>query len=162
SGRVLLIGGMIHEQDSAIPAVKLWDLQTGKTANIPTGGEDFTDAVDTLAIARSGGLMAFRSGAATVHMLDTQTWKVKQTWEANSAGDNIARPVSRFLLSVKRVLAVAFSADGSSVSGETDQGEIKFWDPRTGEVKKQLANDEDDPSLVAVSKDGKSFAEVGN
>ena len=59
------------------------------------------------------------------------------------------------------MLAVAFSADGRTLSGETDQGEIKLWDPRTGEVKRQFTDDED-PSLVAVSGDGKTFAEISN
>jgi WD40 repeat protein len=162
-GRVLLIGGLINEgEDRAIPAVKLWNLQTGKSANFPTGGEDFSENVDSLALVRDGNLLAFRCGPDTVKMLDTQTWKVKHTWYAKSAGGDIERPTSRFLLTVKRVLAVAFSADGNTVSGETDQGEIKLWDPRTGEVKKQLANEEDDPSVVAVSNDGKSFAELSD
>jgi WD40 repeat protein len=159
NGRVLLIGGVGRNRDREVPGVKLLDLQTGKAIYLPTG-EGFTEAVDSLVVSRSGGLLAFRTGPATVKMLDAQTWTVKQTLDANSVGSAIERPVSRFLLSVKRVLAVAFSRDGKTLTAETDQGEIKLWDPRTGEVKKQLNNNQDDPSLIAVSADGNSFAEV--
>jgi WD40 repeat protein len=46
------------------------------------------------------------------------------------------------------------------VSGENDHGEIKSWDDRTGELKLRLSNEQDEPSLVAASMNGKSFAEV--
>ena len=159
NGRVLLIGGVWQEGEKNIPGVKLLDLQTGNAANFPTG-EDFTEAVDSLTVSRVGGLLAFRTGPVTVKMLDAQTWTLKQTLDANSVGTSIERPTSRFLVSVKRVLAVAFYRDGNTLAAETDQGEIKLWDPRTGEVKKQLNDNQDDPSLVAVSADGKSFAEI--
>src|ERR1700730_12850888 len=71
SGRVLLIGGTINEKAGAIPGVKLFDLQTGNAANLIAGGEDFSEAVDYLMLSRSGSLLAFRSGTATVKMLDT-------------------------------------------------------------------------------------------
>jgi WD40 repeat protein len=95
-----------------------------------------------------------------VKLLDTEKVVVTQTWDADSVGDAVERPTSRFLLSVTRMLAVAFSADGKTVSGESDHGEIKFWDHRTGEVKRQLNAQQDEPMLVAASLDGKSFAEV--
>ena len=93
-------------------------------------------------------------------MLDTHKGTVKQTWDADSVGDAVERATSRFLLSVTRVLAVAFSEDGTTLSGESDHGEIKSWDHRTGEVKRRLSIEQDDPSLVAASTNGKSFAEV--
>jgi WD40 repeat protein len=61
---------------------------------------------------------------------------------------------------VKRVVAVAFSVDGTTISGESDQGEIKSWDSRTGEVKRHLSTNEENPLLVAASTNGRSFAEV--
>jgi WD40 repeat protein len=110
--------------------------------------------------SRNGGLLAFRSGPATVKLLDTQQGTITQTWDADSVGDAVERSTSRYLLSVTRVVAVAFSADGKTVTGESDHGEIKSWDHRTGEVKRHLSIEQDDPSLVAGSTDGKSFAEV--
>ncbi|MCU1264953.1 MAG: hypothetical protein JWM21_1271 [Acidobacteria bacterium] len=159
NGRVLMIGGVGRNNEKEIPGVILLDLQTGKTSYLPTG-EDFTEAVDFLVVARSGGLLAFRSGPVTVKIMDARSWTVKQTLDANSVGSIIERPVSRFLVSVKRVQAIAFSRDGKTLAAETDQGEIKLWDSRTGEVKKQLHNNQDDPSLIAVATDGDSFVEV--
>jgi WD40 repeat protein len=162
-GKWLLMGGMLSDRDSTMPAIKVWNLQTGGVAaNFPTGGEGFSEAVDSLVLSRNGRWLAFQSGPATVKMLDTQTWKVKETWDATSIGAAVERPTSRFLLSVKRVLAIAFSVDGKTLSGETDQGEIRLWDPRTGEVKNKPVTGDNDPSLVAVSSNGKSFAEVSN
>jgi WD40 repeat protein len=159
-GRVLVIGGLIGQKDGAIPGVKVWDLQTGSSANLATGGEDFSAAVDLLILSRSGGLMAFRSGPATVKILDTRTGKLKRTFDENSVGDSKERATSRFVMSVKRVVAVAFSADGRTLAGELEQGEIKLWDHRTGEVKKHLAGDDESPSLVVFAADGKTLAEV--
>ncbi|MDQ2855233.1 MAG: WD40 repeat domain-containing protein [Acidobacteriota bacterium] len=159
SGRLLLIGGVVRNHEKEIPGFIFLDLQTGKTNYLPTG-EDFTEAVDSLVIARSGSLLAFRAGSATVKMVDPQTGTVKQTLDAHSVGPDLERPVSRYLVSVKRVQAIAFFKDGKTLAAETDQGEIKLWDPRTGEVKKQLHNNQDDPSFIAVATDGNSFAEV--
>jgi WD40 repeat protein len=162
SGNVLLIGGLISIKDGAIPGVKLWDLSNGNSANLPTGGEDFSEAVGSLVLTHSGTLLALLTGTATVKILDTRAWQVKQTFDEKSSGDESARPTSRFVLSVKRVVAVAFSPDGNTLSGELEQGEIKLWDHRTGEVKKQLAADTDAPSLVAIAAEGKTLAEVSN
>lgn len=159
SARVLLIGGVVRNNEKEIPGFIFLDLQTGKSNYLPTG-DDFTEAVSSLVLARSGSLMAFRSGPVTVKMMDAQTGTVKHTLDANSVGPDIERPVSRYLVSVKRVQAIAFFKDGKTLAAETDQGEIKLWDPRTGEVKKRLHNNQDDPSLVAVAADGNSFAEV--
>jgi len=60
------------------------------------------------------------------------------------------------------MLAVAFSSDGLTVSGESDQGEFKSWDQRTGEVKRRLSAGQANPSLIAASMDGTSFAEVSD
>jgi WD40 repeat protein len=155
-GRLLLIGGLIHEQEEALPGLKLWDLQSGKTANFHTGGADFSQAVDSLAISRNG-LVAFKSGPDVVQVIDTQTWKIKYSFDKNSDPDH-ERPASRFLLSLKRVTALGFSRDGTSVSGEIEGGGIKRWDPRTGEVKKHFSDQESDNPIVEVSQDGTKAA----
>jgi WD40 repeat protein len=160
-GKILLIGGLIHEQDDALPGVKLWDLQTGKSANFHTGGEDFSKAVDSLAISRNGGLLAFKSGPDVVQVLDSQTWKVKYSFDKNSDTDN-QRPSSRFLLTLNRVTALGFSHDGNSLSGQIEGDGIKRWDPRTGEVKKHIADHEGANAIVEVSANGNKAAGVGD
>lgn len=172
NGRVLLIAG---EEVGVRPRVKFWDLQTGGAANLAVSEEDINqpgeylfatgrnpEAIDSLALSPDGGLLALRVGQTTVKVFDTQTWKVKHTFDENSGGDVKERSTSRFVMSVRRVLEVAFSADGDTLAGELDHGEIKLWDHRTGEIKKRLGADEDEPSLVAIATDGGTLAEVSN
>lgn len=156
-GKFLLIGGLIHEQEQAVPGLKLWDLQSGKVANFHTGGEDFSQAVDSLAISRNGGLLAFKSGPDVVQVIDTQSWKVKYSFDKNSDPDH-EKPASRFLLTLKRVTALGFSRDGTSISGQIEGDGIKRWDPRTGEVKKRFSDQESDNAIVEVSGDGTKAA----
>jgi WD40 repeat protein len=159
-GRYLLLGGLLDQKDGGIPALRLHDLQTGKTATFPTGGEDFSEAVGTLAVSRRGNLLAFKAGPDMVRLLDTETWKVRQTLDAKSAGD-MERSASRFLMSVNRVTSLAFLPDGKSLSGEIEGSGIKVWDVRTGEVKKRFEDQAHDDSLVAMSAAGTSLAEAG-
>jgi WD40 repeat protein len=159
TGRVLIVGGVLPQNRGGVGGMRLFDLQTGRATDLLTGA-DYQEAVDSLVLSRNGNLLAFRSGAATVKLVDTQKGTVKQTWDADSVGDAVERPTSRFVLSVTRVLAVAFSADGKTVTAESDHGEIKMWDHRTGEVKQHLSLEQAAPSLVAASMDGKSFAEI--
>lgn len=160
-GRVLLVGGVLPENKGEAAGMKIFDLKTGKVDNLRTG-VDYKESVDSILVSPDGSLLAFRAGAATVKLLDTQKGTVKQTWDADSVGDAVERPTSRFLLSVTRMLAVAFSSDGLTVSGESDQGEFKSWDQRTGEVKRRLRAGQANPSLIAASMDGTSFAEVSD
>jgi WD40 repeat protein len=134
-------------------------LQTDKTANFYTGSEDFSEAVDSLVISRNGGLLAFRSGPDVVQLLDTQTWKVKYTFDKNSDPDK-QRPASRFLLTLSRVTALGFSRDGTRVSGQIEGHGIKLWDPRTGEVKEHFTDQEGANALVEVSANGNKAAGV--
>ncbi len=158
NGRTLIAGGVLPGNKGETAGFRLLDLDSGKSRDVPTG--DYKEAVDLLAVTQAGGFMAFRSGPSAVKLLDTHDGTLKQTWDADSVGDAVERPSSRFLMSVKRVLAIAFSVDGTRLSGESDQGEIKSWDHRTGEVKRSLSMEQSDPTLVVASSGGKSFAEV--
>lgn len=162
SGRFLLLGGVLDQKEGSIPAVRLHDLRTGKMATFPTGGDDFTEAVNFLAVSRSGNLLAFRAGPDMVRLLDTQTWKIKQTLDAKSAGVGVQRSVNRFLISVNRVTALAFSPDGKSLSGEIEGHGIRLWDTRTGEVKKRVEDKDSAAALVAIAASGSVLAEIGD
>jgi WD40 repeat protein len=159
SGRILLVGGVLPTDAAGVAGIRIFDLHTGNSTDLPTGG-NFSEAVDSLALSGAGEYLAFRSGPATVKVLETRTGQLKYSWDADSLGDPGARSTSRYVVSVSRMLAVAFSPDGLLISAENDHGEIKSWDHRTGEVKEQVPAEQDDPSLVAVSGDGKSFAEI--
>jgi len=161
SGRILLLGGLLDQKDGSIPAVRLHDLRTGKTATFPTGGADFSEAVDSLAISQRGNLLAFKAGTDMVRLLDTETWKVRQTLDATSAGVDQQRSVNRYLLSVNRVTALAFFPDGKTLSGEIEGHGIRIWDVRTGEVKKRVEDKGSSSSMVAISPGGSALAEAG-
>jgi WD40 repeat protein len=60
------------------------------------------------------------------------------------------------------VTTLAFSADGKTVSGEIEQGGIKLWDPRTGEVKKHFGDQDDTGSTAAISSNGNTVVESGS
>lgn len=158
-GRILVMGGILPRKGGDAAGLKFLNIQSATTHDLETGG-DYKEIVDQLRLSPDGSLLAFRTNPATVKLFDTRSGMVKHTFDAESVGDAVERPSSRFLVSVKRMLAVAFSADGKTVAAESEQGEIKFWDFRTGEVKRELSVDQDDPLLVAVSADGRSFAEV--
>ncbi len=160
NGKLLLMGGVMKQGEKEVPGVNVLHLESGQLANFPMG-DNFKEAVDSLSISKDGSLVAFRSGPVAVKVLDGRDYSIKNSWDANSVGDVIERPTSRFLVSVKRVLAVAFSPDGTTVSASTDQGEIKFWDSRTGEVKGQLEKGDEDPAQAAASSDGRAFAQMG-
>lgn len=160
SGAALLIGGIVDQQAGSLPAVRRYDLKSGKLDTFPTG-EDFSEAVDFLTIAERGNLLAFRAGRDTVRVLDTQTWTVRQTLDANSAGNDSQRSLKRFLVSVNRVTALAFLADGKTLSGEIEGDGIRLWDTRTGEVKKRI-EDKNGAPFIAISTDGVALAEAGD
>jgi len=157
-GRLLVLGGMLPEEEGGSAGLKFYDLGTLKSANLRTG-EDYKEQVGPLTISGDGKLLAFRSGPTTVKLLNTLTGVVTYIFDQDSVGDAAERPANRFQVFVKRVVAVAFSTDGTLLTGESDQGEIKTWDARTGEVKQELVDEQDEPSLVTASADGKSLAE---
>lgn len=158
--RILIAGGVLPRKTGGTAGLNFFNLETGKIQYFSTGA-DYQESVGSLAISPDGDLLALQSGPGSVKLLDTRRGVVRQTWNEKSVGDAVERRrASQFLLSVTRVLAVAFSSDGNMVSGESDRGEIKSWDTRTGETKQHLSVEQDNPSLVAASADGKSFAEV--
>ena len=157
-GRILVMGGVLPPERGDAAGLQLLDLQSGKIKDVQTGA-DFKENVDLLQVSRDGSLLAFRAGPATVQLVETAGGTVKHTWDADSVGDEVERPSNRFLVSVKRMMAVAFTADGKTIAGENDRGEIRLWDFRTGELKRKQADSPEEPSLVAASADGKSFAE---
>jgi WD40 repeat protein len=158
SGQQLLIGGMHRDDTRSFATLELADLQTGSLGSIEAHEEGTASSV---VLSPNGQMVAFQTDASSLHLIDTQTWKIKQTFNETSDGGSGSTVARRFLLSVKSVMALAFSPDGKIVSGEIEQGGIKLWDTRTGEVKKQLADHADTGSMAATSLDGSMLAEVG-
>ena len=162
SGRYLMLGGMLNDSEKeAVPALKIWDLKSRAVARYPTGGETYSEAVKLLTVAQNGRLLAFASGDESVKLIDTQGWKIRLTMDSSSVGDKVKRPVGRFLLNVKTILEVAFNTEGTLVTAESDQAELKQWDPRTGELKFQMGGGEG-PTQVSASLNSHSFSELAD
>ncbi len=160
TGRFLLLGGMLNDSEKeAVPALKIWDLTSRAVAQYSTGGEGYDAAVKLVTVSHDGRLVAYASGDDQVKIIDTRGWKVVQAMDASSVGDKVKRPVGRFVLNVKTILEVAFNTKGTLVTAESDQGEIKQWDPRTGELKFQSVGD-DEPTQVTASLNSRLFSEV--
>lgn len=160
TGRFILLGGMLNDNEKvAVPALKIWDLKSKSIARVPTGGESYEEAVTLVTVSPDGQLVAFASGADSIKIVDTHGWKVIQSIDSSSVGDKVKRPVGRFVVNVKTILEVAFNTEGTLVTAETDQGEIKQWDPRTGELKFQIVAD-DGPSQVSASLNSRLFSEL--
>ena len=162
SGRYLILGGMLNDNEKeAVPALKLWDLKSRAVARFPTGGETYEEAVKLVTVAQNGRLLALASGDGSIKLIDTQGFKVRQTMDASSVGDKVKRAAGRFLLNVKTILAVGFNSDGTLVTAESDQGEIKQWDPRTGEVKFDIDGAEGLTGVTA-STNSQLFSEIAD
>jgi len=162
SGRYLILGGMLNDNEKeAVPALKIWDLKSRAVARYPTGGETYNEAVKLLTVAQNGRLLAFASGDDSITLIDTQGWRIRRTMDSSSVGDKVTRPVGRFLLNVKTILEVAFNKEGTLLTAESDQGEIKQWDPRTGELKFQMVGDPG-PTRVSASLNSHSFSELAD
>jgi WD40 repeat protein len=155
--RQMMIGGWQNAPGRAVATLELMDLKDGSLGTLRTGD---AGAVSVITLTADGRTLAFQTDVTAVSTVDTRTWTIKHTFDENN--DSIAdqKYVSRFLLSVKRVLALAFSANGKSLAAEIEEGGIKVWDPRTGEVKNQMGAQNDSATIVDISSNATMAAEV--
>jgi WD40 repeat protein len=158
NGQQLLVSGLRREETRSLATLELADLQTGSLGMLESREEG---TISSVTMSPNGQLVAFQTDVSNVHLIDTQSWKIKLSFDETSDSSSTNTAGRRFLLSVKSIMALAFAADGKTISGEIEQGGIKLWDTRTGEVKKQLAEHDDTGSVAAASGDGTMLAEVG-
>ena len=159
NGQQLLVGGVRRDETRSFATLELADLQTGSVGMLEAREEG---TISSVTLSPNGQMVAFQTDVSNVHLIDTQSWKIKLSFNETSDGSSSNTAGQRFLLSVKSIMALAFAADGKTISGEIEQGGIKLWDTRTGEVKKQLAEHSDTGSIAAASLDGTMLAEVGS
>jgi len=158
NGQQLLVGGMHRDDTRSFATLELADLQTGSLGSLQAREEGSAGSV---VLSPNGRMVAFQTDTSSLHLVETQNWKIKQTFNETSDGSTRNTAGRRFLLSVKSVMALAFSGDGKTVSGEIQQDGIKLWDARTGELKKQFADHADTGAIAVSSLDGSLLAEVG-
>jgi WD40 repeat protein len=157
SGKQIIVGGWQNGGDQPVATLELLDIFTGSRGGVRTGDNS---RVNTVGLSSDGEHLTFQTDLSSVKLVDTRTWTITHTFDENSDGGASPKSLSRMLLSVKRVLSLAFSADGKTIAGEIEQDGIKQWDPRTGEVKKQIDEHEDPAALVEVSANGNQAAEI--
>jgi WD40 repeat protein len=150
-GEAILIGSLQYEPDREIGTVKLWDLRdnTLKRADIHEG-----KAVSSFTLIHDQTAVLMQSGPE-VEVRDARTWEVIHSFESSEKDETEQMRRSRFILTAKRAVAVAFSRDGTMVSAEIPGEGIRRWDSRTGGVKNHIphAQNSDDP-VLAFSSDG--------
>jgi len=155
--RQMMIGGWQNAPNRPVATLELMDLQDGSLGTLRTGDDG---SVSMITLTANGRSLAFQTDITAVNVVDTQTWTIKHTFDENNESNAQQKSVSRFLLSVKRVLALAFSANGKTVAAEIEEGGLKVWDPRSGEVKNQMGTHEDSATIVDISSNGTIAAEV--
>jgi len=158
TGTQLLIGGSQIDGDRNTGTVELVSIQKG---SLGSAHNEADGGVQSLVLSPNARSLALQTSPSTVKLLDTLTWEVKQTFDDTSDTDSASAFARSHILSVKSVPAIAFSSDGKTVTGGIEQDGVRIWDVRTGEVKKQLAEDEDSGSIMAVSSNGTIVGEVG-
>ncbi len=111
--------------------------------------------VRTIACSADGKLVAIANGGPTLIMQENGTSRVKDDWKPSAevldakTGKTVARlklttaEEEAVLAATERVShfeveALAFSPDGSAVAVGTTIGQVKLFDPRTGELVRSL------------------------
>ena len=95
-----------------------------------------------------------------VELWDAKTWEVKYSFEPSEDDEDESRRRSRFVMTAKRAVAVAFSRDGLNVSAEIPGEGVRQWDSRTGGVTDKSTDDRASDAAVAMSANGEFRAEA--
>ena len=156
-GEAILIGTLQYEPAVTMGTVKLWDLRdnTLKRADIHEG-----KGVSSMTLIHDQTAVLIQSGPE-VEVRDARTWQVIHSFESSEEDNSEEMRRSRFILTAKQAVAVAFSRDGTTVSAEIPGEGIRRWDARTGGVRTQIprAKSSDD-AVLAFSTDGDFVVET--
>jgi WD40 repeat protein len=153
-GRALLIGSLQYEIAGAVGTVKMWDMRENRLGrfNVREG-----KAVSSLLLLADQSFVV--QSDEEVELRDAKTWEVKYTLEPSDADEDESLRRSRFILTAKRAVAVAFSHDGTSISAEIPGEGIRQWDSRTGGLENKIPSDRALDTAVAMSANGDFRAE---
>ncbi|HJT65458.1 MAG TPA: WD40 repeat domain-containing protein [Pyrinomonadaceae bacterium] len=154
--RALLIGSLQYEPQGAVGTVKMWGLRENRLGNFDVHADQ---AVSSLTLIPSEGAVVLQSGS-DVELRDAKTFQIRYAFEPTEADESESMRRSRFLLTASRALAVAFSADGTTVSAEIPGEGIRVWDVRTGELKNHIPRPESSSEGSTTSANGGLIAEA--
>ena len=156
-GEAILIGSLQYEPAVTMGTVKLWDLRdnTLKRADIHEG-----KGVSSMTLIHNQTAVLVQSGPE-VEVRDARTWQVIHSFESSEEDNSEEMRRSRFILTAKQAVAVAFSRDGTTVSAEIPGEGIRRWDARTGGVRAQIPRAKTaDDAVLAFSSDGDFVVET--
>jgi WD40 repeat protein len=157
NGRQLLVSGLQREENHAVATMELADLESGSLGKLLAKDQSTTSSI---CLSPDGETMAFQIDASTVKLVETKGWRTKFTLGDDVEENANGASLRRFLVTVNSTFAVAFLDDGKTVAGEIENGGIKLWDARTGEVKKSVGAEAETGSIAAISTNGNTLAEV--
>ncbi len=157
NGRQMLVSGLQREEEHSVATMELADLQSGSLGKLLATDESTTSSI---CLSPDGETMAFQIDASTVKLVETKGWRTKFTLGDDGEDNSNSAALRRFLVTVNSTFAVAFLGDGKTVAGEIENGGIKLWDARTGEVKKSVGAEAETGSIAAISTNGNTIVEV--
>jgi WD40 repeat protein len=161
-GRALLIGSLQYEREGSTGTVKMWNLHENRLGrlNVRNG-----KPVSSLVLLADQSVVV--QSDEDVELWDAKTWEVKYSFEPSEEDEDEANRRSRFLMSAKRAVAVAFSRDGLTISAEIPGEGVRHWDSRTGGLRDQTGgvkdgavSDDTADAAVAMSANGDFRAEA--
>ena len=149
-GRALLIGSLEYTPEGAKGTVKVWDLRDNRLGRSDVNA---AETVSSLTHIPDQHAVLMQSGSH-VELRDTSTWEIKHSFEPTEGDESETMRRSRFLLTANRALAVAFSADGTTVSAEIPGEGLRVWDVRTGGLMNKVPADTAESLSVTATNGG--------
>jgi WD40 repeat protein len=136
-------------------AFRLWDAGTGNSTQVGRSDKPAT------AVAFSpDNQIAIADYDGTVRLWNTLTGELSQTMVGPELGQG-TMTVGNLMVSVERVLSVAFSPDGKTLASSGDRGIVMLWDALSAQEKSKLTGHQDTVATLALSRDGKVIASGG-
>ncbi len=154
--RLLISSSAPTDDDKQPGELRVWDARDGENRlTLKLDGDPFATSVApdgaSLAVALGRGQLGDRS--FVVRVLALPMGEVKKEWVLPKGID---------------VWSLAFSNDGKTLAGGIGGlregrffGEVRFWDPTSGEERKILTGHENPVMSLAFSHDGKTLASAG-
>jgi WD40 repeat protein/serine/threonine protein kinase len=121
----------------------LWDLSGPQSMPIPTRANEAGRWWDIVAFSADGKELAVGFGSNEIAIVAAQTGERKCTLRGGHAGF---------------ILCLAFAADGRTLVSGSDDGTVRLWDPKTGDLRSTFTGHRDLVTSLAISPDGAAIA----
>ncbi len=135
--------------------VRLWDLAT-RTDKACLEGH--TAPLTSLAFSRDGKVLASSGRDRAVRIWDVETGRSLACLDGKQED---AGPTGRLAGHAAGVLAVSFTPDGETLAAGCADGNVAFWEVRTGRLRCRSATGHRIVQALAYSPDGRTLATAG-